>query len=420
VVIFRDGADKASAVLPFSTQDSNDPEQLWEALRGYEATTTGRILAIPHNGNLSNGMMFAETRLSGEPMTPEYARRRARWEPLVEVTQVKGDGETHPLLAPTDEFANFERWDKYNIMMTQKKEPWMLRTEYARSALGNGLSLERQLGANPFKFGMVGGTDSHTGMSTTTEDNFFGKFPSSEPSSDRAFTTMAPSIDIPSLNWSLVASGLTGVWAHENTRESIFDAMARREVYATTGTRIVVRMFGGWNYPADAAGRHDFVNIGYSGGVPMGGELSAAPKGAAPRFIIVAMKDPDEANLDRIQIVKGWLDRDNKPHDRVYDAALSDGRKTDLRTGKVPPVGSTVNIANATYTNTTGDPMIATVWEDPDFDRTQPAFYYARVLEIPTPRWTAYDAAFFKTQMPPDVPMTTTKRAYTSPIWYQP
>jgi len=419
VVIFGDDAARAGRMLPFSAQDSSDPEDLWSALEQYEKQTGGRVMAIPHNGNLSNGLMFAETTLDGDPLSPDYARRRARWEPVVEVTQVKGDGETHPVLSPTDEFADYERWDEFNIMMTDRKEPWMLRTEYARSALGIGLALEPKLGVNPFRFGMVGATDSHTGMSTTTEDNFYGKFPTSEPAAERMSTTMAPTIDIPARNWSLVASGLTGVWARENTRDALFEALQRREVYATTGTRIGVRLFAGWDYPPDAADRPDYATIGYAGGVPMGGNLTEPPKQGRPTFIAVATKDPDEANLDRIQIVKVWLNADGTPQERVFDVALSDGRTVDRRTGEAPPVGNTVDVANATYKNTIGDPELRTVWTDPEFDPNLPALYYARVIEIPTPRWTAYDAAFFGVTPPEGVPLTTTKRAYTSPIWYR-
>jgi hypothetical protein len=420
VVIYRDDAATVSQLTPFSAQDSKDPEDLWAALQRYETSTGGRAMAIPHNGNLSNGLMFAEKTLKGEPLIASYAKRRARWGPVVEVTQVKCDGEAHPTLSPTDEFANYENWDQFNIMMIEPKQPWMLRTEYARSALGVGLQQQRKTGANPFQFGMVGATDSHTGMSTTNEDNFFGKFPSSEPSAERMFASMAPTVDIPARNWSLAASGLTGVWARENTRESLFDALARREVYATTGTRISVRLFGGWDYQARDVLRADYVRIGYSRGVPMGGELSAAPSGRSPGFMVAAAKDPDGANLDRIQIIKGWIDAENKVHEKIYDIALADGRQVNLETGKAPPVGNTVDIAEPSYTNAIGDPGLATVWVDPDFDPQNPAFYYARVIEIPTPRWTAYDAGFFKRAPPEGVPMTTTKRAYTSPIWYQP
>lgn len=420
VVLFRDSADKAGQVLPFSAQDSRDPEDLWRAMAAYQARTGGKVLAIPHNGNLSNGMMFADTTISGDPLTADYARRRRHWEPLLEVTQVKGDSETHPVLSPTDEFADFERWDKANIMMTHKNEPWMLKYEYARSALQLGLLHQEQLGVNPFKFGMIGSTDSHTALSTTAEDNYFGKFPGSEPSPKRMFTTMAPNIDIATENWRLGASGLAAVWATQNTRAGIFDAMERRETYATTGSRIVVRFFGGWNFAPDTVNRADFAKIGYAEGVPMGGTLSAPPGGAAPHFMVTAARDPDSANLDRIQIVKGWIDAGGKRREKIYDVTLSDGRRVDPATGKAPPVGNTVDVARATYTNAVGDPYLAAVWTDPDFDPKLPAVYYARVIEIPKPRWTDYDTVFFGVTPPAEVPMTVTDRAYTSPIWYEP
>lgn len=420
VVLYKDDAETASSLLPFSALDSRDPEDLWRFLADYEAKTGGQILAIPHNPNVSNGMMFAAATLSGDPLSADYARRRSRWEPLLEVTQVKGDSETHPILSPTDEFADYQRWDQANIMMNQKKEPWMLPTEYARSALQLGLQHGERLGVNPFKFGMVGGTDSHTSLSTTTSDNYFGKFPNSEPSAERMFTLMAPNIDIPSDNWRLGVSGLAAVWARDNTREALFEAMQRRETYATTGTRIQVRFFGGWDFEADTVHRADYAKVGYERGVPMGGTLATPPEGAAPVFMVTASRDPEEANLDRVQIIKGWIDERGERQEKIYDVALADGREVDPETGKAPPVGNTVNVADATYSNSIGDPHLAAVWTDPDFDPQRPAVYYVRVIEIPTPRWTAYDAAFFGTQPPPEVPMVTTNRAYTSPIWYEP
>lgn len=415
VVLFRDGASKATRQAPFSAQDSSNPEDLWAALQRYEAATGGKVLAIPHNGNLSNARMFLPRMSDGNPFTLSYARMRARWEPVVEVTQSKGDGETHPALSPTDEFADFERWDESNILRTARKQPGMLRYEYARTVLGEGLAQEAKLAANPFKFGMIGSTDQHTGLSTTTEDNFFGKLKESEPSPDR-YRKMLATWN----NWRLSASGLTAAWARENTREAIFDAFKRREVYATTGSRIQVRLFGGWDYRESDVLRPDYATIGYRKGVPMGGDLMRAPAGKVPRFMVTASKDPDEANLDRIQIIKGWLDAKGQTHEKIYDVALSDGRKVDPRTGKAPRVGSTVNVGDASYTNTIGAPELAVVWTDPDFDPAERAFYYARVIEIPKPRWTAYDAKFFKLTMPKQVPRITQDRAYTSPIWYTP
>jgi len=417
VVIFKDSADRVGRILPFSAQDSSDPEDLWAFLRRYEEQTGGEVIAIPHNGNISNGQMFLPATRSGQPFTRDYAERRARWEPLVEVTQVKGDGEAHRSLSPTDEFADFERWDRMNISGTAPAEPWMYRYEYARSALAEGLRHQATLGANPFRFGMIGSSDIHTSLSTVTEDRYFGKFPDSEPSPERVTNRMARVLQE---NWELGASGLAAVWAPENTREAIFAAFERREVYGTTGSRIVLRFFGGWDYAAGDVERPDYAEIGYAKGVPMGGELMKAPADRAPRFMVVAARDPDEANLDRVQIIKGWLDAQGETHEKIYDVALSDGRRVDPKTGKAPAVGSTVDVKNATYTNTIGDPELATVWTDPDFDPNQRAFYYARVIEIPKPRWTAYDAKHFGTQMPGHVPMVVQDRAYSSPIWYQP
>ncbi|MGE0668843.1 MAG: DUF3604 domain-containing protein [Sphingomonadales bacterium] len=416
-IIFKDGAASVSKVTPFSAQDGIDPEKLWAALEQYEKTAGVEVLSIPHNGNLSNGLFFADTTLSGGPLTRAYAETRMRWEPIYEVTQIKGDGETHPTLSPTDEFADFERWDTWNIMGRVKTTPEMLPGSYARSALRKGLAFDAKLGANPYKFGMIGSTDDHTALSTHTEDNFFGKFANSEPSDHRAETHMAGG---KYADWQLGASGIAAIWAEENTREALFAAMKRKEVYATTGSRLMVRFFGGWDYAKDAVFHDDYVKVGYRQGVPMGGDLTRAPAGKAPVFMVLALKDPDEANLDRVQIVKGWLDKDGKTHEKVYDVALSGDRKVDPKTGKAPSVGSTVDVANATYTNTIGAAQLAAMWTDPDFDAAQRAFYYARVIEIPKPRWTAYDAKHFGVKMPAEVPMTVTDRAYTSPIWYTP
>ncbi|MFP6834961.1 MAG: DUF3604 domain-containing protein, partial [Pseudomonadales bacterium] len=360
VVIYKDGAQTAGQLPPFSGQDSLDPRDLWNALARYEAETGGEVMAIAHNGNLSNGMMFPDESVDGKPLTRAYAELRARWEPIYEVTQVKGDGEAHPTLSPRDEFADFENWDWDNIGRSQAKEDWMLQHEYARGALKLGLKFEDKLGVNPFKFGLIGSTDGHNSISTTQEDNFFGKFPESEPGPERLQNAMADNRLWQ--NWHLVASGYAAVWARENTREALFAAMKRREVYATTGSRITVRFFGGWNYEPDLTDTPAYLDAAYAHGVPMGGDLSAAPKGEAPAFIAVASKDPDGANLDRVQIIKGWLDRDGTLQEKVYDVAWSDGRKSDAETGKVPAVGTTVNVPNATYANTIGAANLATVW----------------------------------------------------------
>ena len=418
VVVFKDDADKVSQMIPFSGQDSLDPRDLWQALANYETATGGEVLSIAHNGNLSNGMMFPDETVGGSPIDEAYASLRARFETVYEVTQVKGDGEAHPVLSPDDEFADFENWDWDNIGRSQKKEDWMLPQEYARGALKRGLRFEDELGVNPFKIGLIGSTDGHNSISTPEEDNFFGKFPESEPGPARLENAMA--LDRLWQNSLLVASGYAAVWAKENTRAAIFDAIKRREVYATTGSRIKVRFFSGWEFDETDIHRPAMLDIAYGTGVPMGGDLSKAKMGQVPKFLVIAAMDADGARLDRIQIIKGWMDKAGKLQEKVYDVAWSDDRKLDKRTGKLPAVGNTVDVENATYLNTIGAPQLSTYWEDPDFDRAERAFYYARVLEIPTPRWTTYDSAYFDVELQDDVPSSIQDRAYTSPIWYTP
>ena len=418
VVVFKDDADKVSQMIPFSGQDSLDPRDLWQALANYETATGGEVLSIAHNGNLSNGMMFPDETVDGSPIDEAYASLRARFETVYEVTQVKGDGEAHPVLSPDDEFADFENWDWDNIGRSQKKEDWMLPQEYARGALKLGLRFEDELGVNPFKIGLIGSTDGHNSISTPEEDNFFGKFPESEPGPARLENAMA--LDRLWQNSLLVASGYAAVWAKENTRAAIFDAIKRREVYATTGSRIKVRFFSGWEFDETDIHRPAMLDIAYGAGVPMGGDLSKAKKGQVPKFLVIAAMDADGARLDRIQIIKGWMDKAGKLQEKVYDVAWSDDRKLDKRTGKLPAVGNTVDVENATYLNTIGAPQLSTYWEDPDFDLAERAFYYARVLEIPTPRWTTYDSAYFNVELQDDVPSSIQDRAYTSPIWYTP
>jgi hypothetical protein len=422
VVLFADGADKTSQIVPFSLFDSEDPEDLWKFLAAYEAKTGGRAISPAHNGNLSNGIMFLDKTFKGAPLTRAYAEARMRFEPLYEVTQIKGDGEAHPYLSPDDEFADYENWDVSNIAGSVPKQKSMLQHEYGRSALKLGLELGKQLGVNPFKFGLFGASDAHTALATTREENFFGKYQHTEPSPKRHGHEVIPADDpkLRILTSQEVASGLMAVWARENTRRDIFDAMKRKEVYATTGTRIRVRVFAGWDFKADEVSRPDFIDQGYQRGVPMGGDLSKAPKGKAPTFMIRALRDPDGANLDRVQIIKGWLDKNGKTHERIYDVAVSDGRKIGRDGRAKKPVGSTVNVERATYTNTIGDAVMAAHWREPDFNAGEHAFYYVRVLEIPTPRWTTYDAAFFGIERPDNVPATIQDRAYTSPIWYTP
>jgi hypothetical protein len=420
-VLYRDGADLARQMLPFTAAESFNPEELWRWMEAYEDKTGGRLLALAHNGNVSNGLMFPEINpATGKPLTREYAETRIRWEPIYEVTQIKGDGETHSYLSPNDEFADYETWDKANLGPVRKK-PEMLQYEYGRSALKLGLQLEEKLGVNPYKFGMVGSTDTHTALATAEEENFFGKHSGKEPKPGRAKALIGELEGIKWYGWEQVSSGYAAVWATENTREAIFDAMKRKEVYATTGPRMTVRFFAGWDFEADDAQARTPGAIGYAKGVSMGGDLSAAHRGKAPSFLVAALKDPYSGNLDRIQIVKGWLDDDGATREKVYDVVWADAEnRRPGRDGKLPPVGNTVDVANATWTNTIGDPELIAVWTDPDFDPASKAFYYARVIEIPTPRWTAYDAKRYGVEMDPEVPMTTQERAYTSPIWYQP
>jgi Protein of unknown function (DUF3604) len=338
---------------------------------------------------------------------------------------MKGDGETHPALSPNDEFAgNFERWDKGSFG-TGVHTPAMLPREYTREAYKRGLQYENKLGTNPFKFGIVGSTDAHTSLPTTTEDNFFGKVVPLEPSAhpDRFDEVIAGRFTenkaLKSYGRMTSASGLAAVWAKDNTREALWDAMARKEVYATTGTRLQVRVFGGFDFSSKDLERSDFAEQGYARGVPMGGDLKAAPAGKAPGFLIRAMRDADGANLDRVQVIKGWLDAAGKTHEKVYDVAWSGNRKVGAN-GKVPAVGNTVNVKEASYTNAIGAPYLTAYWKDPAFDARQRAFYYVRVLEIPTPRWTTFDAKVFGVKLPTDVPASIQERAYTSPIWYTP
>ena len=425
VVIFRGDGRRASQVVPFSAHDSMDPEDLWEFMANYEANTGGRIMAIPHNGNLSNGLMFSVERLNGRKIDRDYAEARMKWEPIYEVTQIKGDGEAHPFLSPEDEFADYGTWDKADIAGVQAKEDWMLQYEYARTALQIGLQMEQKLGANPFKFGMVGSTDAHTGLATTRDENFYGKMPTAEPSADRyehyVIRAFSGNDEYSTYEFETLASGLAAVWSRENTREAIFNGMQRKETYATTGTRIVVRLFGGWDFGKDDVYRPDAVSIGYDRGVPMGGDMNSAPgRNAAPTFMIGAMKDPWSGNLDRIQIIKGWIDENGERQERIYDVAVSDGREIDADGRCRTPVGNTVDTENARYLNTIGDAELRVTWTDPDFDPDLPAVYYARVLEIPTPTWQAYDMAFFGHEMEADVPLSHQERAYTSPIWYTP
>ncbi len=416
VVIFKDSVDKVSKINPFSAQDSLDPRDLWDALENYERSTGGEVLAIPHNSNLSGGMMFPDKTIDGETITLDYALKSARWEPIAEVTQVKGDSETHPRLSPDDEFADFETFET-NLGLKVAKD-WMLKHEYARGALKQGLLQQKKLKVNPYKFGMIGSTDSHNSLVTPEEDNFFGKFVESEPGVERTKNKMAGGRLWE--NWRIVASGYAAIWATENTREALFEAMKRKEVYATTGSRIRVRFFGGWDFTATMADRPNYEELGYRHGVPMGGDLTYSKRKQSPKFMFSASRDPLGANLDRVQIIKGWLDKDGNPQEKIYDVAWAGERKIDTETGKLPPIGSTVNFKDATYDNSIGEHEISGVWTDPDFDASEASFYYCRVIEIPRPRWTLKDAIFFGIELPEEVPTVVQDRAYTSPIWYTP
>ena len=422
-VILRDDGNRARQVIPLTTQPplgTTDPLDLYQWLENYEAKTGGQAFAIAHNGNLSNGWMFpTQKTYAGGKVDKNYVELRAKWEPLYEVTQIKGDGEAHPFLSPNDEFADYENWDTGNLDITELKTPDMLQREYAREALKQGFVLEKKLGTNPYKFGMVGATDSHTGLATAEEENFFGKSPTVEPSATRVahpfVKTKLGAIE----GYQLVASGYQGVWASENTREALFDAMERKETYATTGPRMMVRFFGGWEFNENDLRSRAPAFRGYEKGVPMGSDLSAATSDA-PTFMVYSLRDPIGANLDRIQIIKGWLDKNGKTHERIYDVAVSGGRTIGPDGRCKTPVGNTVDLEAANWTNTIGASELATVWTDPDFDLKQKAFYYARIIEIPTPRWVVYDMVRLGAKIPKEAKLIHQERAYTSPIWYTP
>jgi hypothetical protein len=439
VVVMRDGKEKGQQFIPYTSLESDKPEDLWKWLDSTSARTGAHFIAIPHNSNISQGLMFPLQDSEGNVISKEYAATRMKWEPVVEMTQIKGDSETHPNLSPTDEFADYETYDHLittegaearnmfsdgflGQLSEQDRELVMKNMQhvaeagdYARSALKRGLGIEDRIGANPYKFGMIGSTDSHTAMASAEEDNFHGKMAvDSTPESKK--TDVIPGTP----GWDMGAAGLVAVYAEQNTRESIFDAMHRKEVYATTGPRIQLRFFGGWDYLASDVTASDRVAIGYKKGVPMGGDLSKAPAGKAPTFMITAMKDPVDANLDRIQIVKGWVDKEGLPQEKVFEVALADGRTVGVD-GKVAPVGNTVDLKTGKYTNSIGDAQLATLWTDPEFDPSMRAFYYVRVLQIPTPRHTLFDTiALGIDPKQSGNPATIQERAYSSPIWYTP
>ncbi|MCB2088772.1 MAG: DUF3604 domain-containing protein [Sphingomonadaceae bacterium] len=421
VVMFRDGNDRTSQVIPFPGLGDGPVDRLWDYMDGYEKKTGGKALAIPHNSNLSNGLMFEMTESGGAPMSADYARRRAAREPVVEATQIKGDSESHPFLSPNDEFAGYGDvgWELGNLPLTADKNNTMFAGEYMREALKRGLSIEERTGANPYRFGLIGSTDSHTGLATADEDNFFGKHTGNEPNAERVNEGQNLGTRQGRFGWHYLAGGYAAVWARGNTRAEIFDAFARREVYATTGPRMTVRVFGGFDF-AENAFEGDWVRAGYTKGVPMGGVLEE--NGKAPSFMISALKDPMGANLDRVQVVKGWTGRDGKAQEQVYDVVWSDMEARAKSGGKVPAVGDTVDRAKATYENSIGAAELQTVWTDPDYQPGQNAFYYVRVLEIPTPRWVLYDAVQFGLKLSDEIMANAVaqERAYTSPIWVQP
>jgi Protein of unknown function (DUF3604) len=423
VVLYRDGADKGGQRVPYTTSPpgSSNPRDLWKWMQTYENQIGGKLLAIAHNGNLSNGIMFPlQAQYDGTVLDETYVTERIRWEPLYEITQMKGDGEAHPDLSPDDEFADYENWDGGNLGGNVAKTEDMLAGEYGREALKRGLELEAKLGTNPYKFGLIGSTDTHTSLASTREENFFGKMSSGEPQPRRLTDPLSYSEAVGTTYYrDAISSGLAAVWATENTREALFDAMMRKETYATTGTRMTVRVFAGWDYDQNDVYSPDFVRLGYRGGVPMGSDLSVAPAGKAPHLIIQALRDQDGANLDRVQIIKGWMDKEGETQEQIYDVACADDRA--ITAGRCEkPVGNTVDIKTATYNNSIGDAFLMAYWEDPNFDRSERAFYYVRVLEIPTPRWTTYDAVRFGVELPKDKPAAQQERAYTSPIWYTP
>ena len=391
VVVYRDGMTKARKMLPFSALDSPDPEDLWKFMGKYEGSTGGQVIAIPHNGNVSNGVMFSDKRVDGSDFDRTYTALRQRWEPLYEVTQVKGDAEAHPYLSPNDEYANFETWDQGNLRM-EPKEKNMLQGEYARSALKNGLALSQKFGVNPFKFGLVGGTDTHNALSTSDDENFYGKFVDSLPSEERTSSSLGDRLWD---NWRLSASGYTAVWAEKNTRESIFDALKRKEVYATSGPRILLKFFGGWGFVNEDLDKTEFFSrTAYEKGVPMGGSLAYKNDKSKPKFIFKASKDPKGNKIEKLQIVKGWLDENGQLKEKVFTVMETlDGKGQDNFVG---------------------------IWDDPDFNINQEAFYYARVLEVPSKRWSTYDQDRFGVSLNPEIPILIRERAYSSPIWFEP
>jgi hypothetical protein len=413
-VIFRD--DKVPG-LPFSSLMSQDPEDLWQWLD--EQRENGIMgLAIPHNSNLSKGNAFNPEQItwSGDPFNKAYVEQRMRNEPLVEVTQVKGTSDTHPALSPNDEWADFEIY--------QKKGSLGFSGNYVREAYLAGLSMQETRGFNPYRFGLIGSSDTHNAAAGYQEDNFYGKiavldgFPKRRGSVPRrGKKSWDTTIDDPVFaKWG--ASGLAGVWAEENTRESIFGALSRRETFATTGPRIRVRFFAGYELDPSSIDDPNLVARAYQNGVPMGSDLRANGKGV-PRFLVWAVRDPDSARLQRLQMIKGWV-KDGKALERVFDIACSDGLKPDTSIHRCPDNGARVDLKDCSYSSDKGDVELRTLWFDPTFVTGQRAIYYVRVLENPTCRWSTWDAIRGKVPPNPNLKKTIQERAWTSPIWYLP
>ena len=421
VVFTPADGETAKRFLPASPQSTGArPEDLWNWLEMTSDRLGIDFVAIPHNSNLSLGLMFDMVDSEGRPISAEYARTRMRWEPLVEVLQIKGTSETHPLLSPIDEFASFELYEI--LLRSGVADPNPAAGSYARTGLLRGLDIEDRVGVNPYKFGLQAGTDSHTSLSTSDEDNFWGKTVLDSSPEGGARPTPSPfggNWDV--VGWDYAAQGLTGAWASENTRDALTAAFKRKEVYATSGPRIQLRLFGGFEFDAEDANARDIAAVGYGGGVPMGGDLAQAPNDRPVSLLIHAVKDPVGANLDRVQVIKGWLDEDGDTHERVYDVEWAGDRRRDAN-GRVPAIGSTVDVERLTYDNRIGSAELSTVWVDPDFDPDERAFYYVRVLEIPTLRHSTYDAVALG-QDPAEAtarPSVIQERALSSPIWYTP
>ena len=403
------------ADIPFSSLDSSRPEDLWQFL--HKQNQLGKVaMAIPHNANFSRGFMYASLDSEGKPLTTEYAAMRSRYEPITEIMQIKGSSETHPILSSEDDFANFELLGE--SLFTQSSLPTSMKGSYMRDALRTGMEMSHSEGFNPFKYGVIGASDSHNASSPSDESNYSGKLPLLDGSAGlrTGEALLLPDGINPVTRWG--SGGLAGVWAEANTRESLFDALQRKETFATSGPRIKVRFFGGWGFNKDLLNQQDFVSQVYAKGVPMGGELSSAAAGAIPSFIIMAAKDPDGANLDRVQIIKAWVDDNGDSHEQVIDIAAADSRQIDPKSGKLAAVGNTVQAQEPSYSNTIGGALISTHWIDDDFNPNQHAFYYVRVLEIPTPRWSTYDAVTLGTT--PMEPVSIQERAISSAIWYKP